>query len=123
MSLIFYGKNFKISSHANNYSNYQALLEDFAKISSCNLSNYKIFNENFVQIDLAENSKPTGNLFLVDSDNMINIKLNGISYKIPSDMTINDFNQISKNQNYIYNQYKIEMFSDEYFTNGSNYFS
>jgi hypothetical protein len=123
MSLIFYGKNFKLSTTIGNYSTYLELFKNLFKITGTDLSNYKMFNNNFEEIDLNGFCVKNNNIFLCDINEIIKINFNNTNYNIPSFMSICEFKIITGIQKDIFNIYSLEMFSDEYFTDNSIYYT
>jgi hypothetical protein len=114
MNLIFYGEFFKSTNFVENNLCCNQILNKFAKFPG-----YGLFDSNFTQLEPDE--IPDGNVFIVQLDKTIVITVNNTCYKIPGDMTINEFKQMRQISQAIYNKFNLEMFSDEYFGSDSHY--
>lgn len=125
MNKILYYENYIISSLICNYSNYLELLQNLSNQHNFNINELKIFKDiNFEEISNLEIPIIYDrNIFICNNKQMINIIYNNIKYNIPLYMTINEFKLFTNTQNNIFNKYDLEMYSDEYFTNKSIYYS
>ncbi len=114
MNLIFYGEFFKLANFVETNLCCKQILNKFTQSPG-----YGLFNSNFIQLEPDE--IPNGNIFIVQLDKTIAITINDTNYKIPGDMTINEFKQMRQISQAIYNKFNLEMFSDEYFGSDSHY--
>ncbi len=114
MNLIFYQDFFKSTNFVENNLCCKQILNKFTESPG-----YGLFDSNFTQ--LAPDEIPNGNFFIVQLDKTIAITVNNTCYKIPGDMTINEFTQMRQISKPIYNKFNLEMFSDEFFGSDSHY--
>lgn len=134
MSIKLYGKKYKTSFPIDNNLDLLKILENQSgnfEISNCKVFKYTISKgEIEYNLDLELNlinfesdDIKKSNFFLCDSKNLITINFNKKLFKIPSDMSIIEFKDFVFIQSDIFNKYNMEMFSDEYFTNNSQYYT